>query len=87
MENTYDIFILPDGTVKFIFDDALRPVLDIGISDVRRASHVELEETEDGLKWFADMSLVEGPKLGPFDSRDLAVKEEINWLNANISDI
>lgn len=34
-------------------------------------------------KWQADLSPVNGPVLGPFDSRVDAIEAEIEWLNKN----
>lgn len=81
MAHEYEIVIMRDGTIHFIFYDELKPLLDIGKSQVRRASHVD--PTPDGLHWYADLSPVSGPKLGPFDTRDEAINEEVAWLLAN----
>jgi hypothetical protein len=84
MGNEYEIFILPDGTVKFLYYDELKPLLSIGTgTTVRRVSHVDPEITGDGLKWFADLSPMDGPKLGPFETRQLAIDAEIKWWSAN----
>ena len=48
--------------------------------EIRRASHVEPDD--DG-RWFADLSPVEGPKLGPFALRSQALDAERVWLEAN----
>jgi hypothetical protein len=79
-----DIVILADGTVKFLYYDELKPLLSIGNVDVRRASHVDPERLENGdLKWFADLSPVNGPKLGPFETRNEAIDAEVVWLTEN----
>jgi hypothetical protein len=31
--------------------------------------------------WWADLTLVRGPVLGPFNTRDYALQEEIDWLH------
>jgi len=36
--------------------------------------------TYDPLPWWADMSPVDGPVLGPFTTRDDALKAETEWL-------
>jgi hypothetical protein len=48
----------------------------------RRASHVE--PGPDG-RWYADLSPVGGPVLGPypFEARDVALAAEVAWLRAN----
>ena len=68
--------ILPDGTVKFIYDDALQPLLDLGTATVTRVSHVE--PVKGG--WTADMSPVSGPVLGPYKLRKDALSAEVQWL-------
>lgn len=79
-----DVVILADGTVKFLYYDELKPLLDIGDVDVKRASHVDPEKLENGeLKWFADLAPVSGPKLGPFDTRNEAIDAEVVWLSVN----
>lgn len=75
-----NINIQPDGSLSFIWNDALQPLLELGTPTVRRASHVE--PTEDG-KWTADLtpSGVPGaPVLGPFDLRQDALAAEVAWL-------
>jgi len=75
-----DVFILPDGTLKFLYYDELKPLLDLGDAtvEVKRASHVDPEFVDGELKWFAD--LISGPKLGPFNTRDDAIAAEVEWL-------
>lgn len=48
-----------------------------------RASYVEPDAAG---AWWADLSPVGGPRLGPFpfDRRDLALREEARWLAENI---
>jgi hypothetical protein len=33
--------------------------------------------------WWADLTPVDGPVLGPYNTRDYALKEEIEWLDKN----
>lgn len=50
----------------------------LGKPVIERGSHVE----PDGAgRWFADLSPVNGPRLGPFDRRSAALFAERNWLN------
>lgn len=84
-EKEYELVILPDGTIKFLYYDELKPLLSAGEdANVKRVSHVDPEMTPDGLKWFADLHPVKGPKLGPFDTRDEAIAAEIQWLSDHI---
>ena len=73
------LLIMPDGTLKFLWEDTLATLLDLGESVITRASYVEPE----GTQWFADLHPVGGPKLGPFPLRNEALQAEINWLFQN----
>jgi len=44
---------------------------------VQRASHVEPDHL--GL-WYADLTLSDGPKIGPFARRADAIAAEVAWL-------
>jgi hypothetical protein len=74
------VIVSNEGVIRFIYDDVLAAVLaPAGRITTRRASHVEPE----GTKWVADLLPVNGPKLGPFDTRVEALKAEADWLDAN----
>jgi len=69
-----------NGNLLFVYNDRLQNLMSEGSSSIRRASHVE--PTADG-RWTADLTPVNGPTLGPFDSRGEALKEEVKWLEEN----
>lgn len=70
------------GNLLFIYSDELATILsNLGPISTTRASHVE--PGLDG-KWYADMSPVGGPMLGPFDLRQTALDEEVDWLKENL---
>jgi len=71
------IKVAPDGTMQFIYADELRPLLQEGRAEIRRASHVE--PTAEG-KWTADLAPSKGPVLGPFETRAQALAAEVAWL-------
>ena len=71
------IVIRPTGVFIGIYSDSFE-YGEFGKPQIRRVSHVEPDES--GL-WFADLSPVDGPKLGPFDKRNEAVDAEIEYLN------
>lgn len=75
--------IIKDGQVRFIYSDDMVPFLSLGKAEVKRVSHVEPVAIGSEIKWTADMSPVHGPTLGPYDTRDEALKMEVNWLNSN----
>lgn len=66
--------------IRFIYRDDLRSMLNIGSSIIKRVSHVEPDSNGN---WVADMSPVNGPKLGPFSSRKEALEREVLWLLEN----
>jgi hypothetical protein len=74
-----DLVVGPGGRVKAIYGEAI-DLASIGRPAIARASHVE--PTIDGL-WLADLTLVNGPVLGPFDRRSEALSAEHAWLEAH----
>lgn len=71
-----------DGSVVAVYSDDLLPILrKVGRVEIRRASHVE--PTPDG-QWEADLSPMNGPRLGPFSMRGQALDAEAKWLDENI---
>lgn len=76
------IRVRPDGSLQFIWDDALAADLkDLGAVHVARASHVE--PTPDA-RWTADLSPVAGPTLGPYGTRREALAAEVAWLEGHL---
>jgi hypothetical protein len=71
------VWIQPDGVVRFVYEDALRGLLALGQPTLRRASHVE--PTSNG-QWIADLGPMDGPMLGPFETRAAALDTERAWL-------
>ena len=70
------LIIKPDGTIHGVYSDDFDYKM-LGETNIRRASHVEPDELG---RWFADLSPVGGPKLGPFDRRKDALNAEIVQL-------
>lgn len=66
----------PDGCVRGIYTELISPHA-LGKLSIERASHVEPDNQG---KWWIDLSPVEGPTLGPFDSRLSAIRYEVDWL-------
>lgn len=77
------LHVAADGTIRFVYSDAARALIDSGRSSIRRASHVE----PAGTRWTADLSPVGGPFLGPFETRAEALAAEVSWLNSNLSNL
>lgn len=73
------IVIEPGGAVRAIYSEEL-DLAALGSPVIMRASHVEPDR--DGL-WWADMSPMLGPLLGPYRHRSEALAAEVQWLEDN----
>jgi len=78
MADDREIIVNEDGSVSFIYDDALAEAFSGDESETRRASHVE--PVRHG--WTADMAPIGGPVLGPFTTRQAALDAEVAWIKA-----
>jgi len=75
------LVVKPTGILIGIYDDSL-DYGKFGKHRIRRVSYVEPDEQG---RWFADMTLSEGPILGPFDKRHEAITAELEFLNTILS--
>jgi hypothetical protein len=66
--------------VTLIYTEFL-PLQSLGAVQISRASHVEPDESG---AWWADLSPSQGPVLGPFPHRSLALQAEHDWLVQNV---
>ena len=73
------MLIMPDGTLRCLYDEAI-DLAALGALQIQRGSHVE---PDDRGQWWADMSPVSGPRLGPYPRRSQALTAERVWLEAN----
>ena len=73
------IVITPNGTAKCLYAEEL-DLRALGQLSIERGSYVE--PTKEG-QWSADLSPANGPLLGPFPSRSLALDAEREWLERN----
>jgi hypothetical protein len=74
-----EIIVDPTGQARCVYCEDI-DLTTIGEVDVSRASHVEPDSVG---RWWADLSPVTGPKLGPFSKRSIALNEEITWLSSH----
>jgi hypothetical protein len=73
------LVIDPQGTVRCVYAETIDLSL-LGSLSIRRASHVE----PDGQgRWWANLSPIGGPLLGPFTARSLALAAEHAWLESH----
>jgi hypothetical protein len=68
----------PQGGVRCVYDERL-DLTALGALCIRRASHVEPDETG---RWWADLAPVAGPRFGPFRQRSQALTAERDWLES-----
>tara|TARA_R110002020_G_scaffold98177_3_gene233866 strand:+ start:1101 stop:1352 length:252 start_codon:yes stop_codon:yes gene_type:complete len=73
------LLIQQDGTIRCLYAEVF-PLATLGPLDIARGSHVEPDC--DG-QWWADLSPVDGPKLGPFAQRSQALQAEVHWLETH----
>ncbi len=78
MNQSSELFLRIDsgGVVHCLYDEAI-DLSAFGTIAITRASHVEPDEAG---QWWADLSPVAGPKLGPFNARSSALAAERQWL-------
>jgi hypothetical protein len=74
-----EILIQPDGAVRCVYGEAI-DLTALGDIRIVRASAVEPDETG---RWWANLSAVGGPKLGPFSRRSEALLAEARWLSTH----
>ena len=74
-----DIIITVAGQGRCVYGEAI-DLATLGKLEIQRGSHVEPDEAG---QWWADLSPVAGPHLGPFDCRSQALDAERDWLEAN----
>lgn len=73
------ILIQPDGVLRCLYDESL-DLTALGQPRIQRGSYVEPDESG---QWWADLSPVAGPRLGPFACRSRALTAEHVWLEQN----
>jgi hypothetical protein len=64
------------GVVRCVYGEAI-DLACLGPLAIHRASHIEPDA--DG-QWWAELAPVQGPCLGPFHQRSLALAAERDWL-------
>jgi hypothetical protein len=70
------ILIDAQGNVRCLYGETV-DLAQLGRVTISRGSHVEPDTKGD---WHADLSPVDGPKLGPFGRRSAALAAEARWL-------
>ena len=70
----------PDGRAIGLYTEEI-DLARLGETSTRRASHVEPDNSG---RWWADLSPIGGPALGPFARRSQALASEEDWLAAHM---
>jgi len=75
------LVITAGGTIRCVYGEAF-DLTTLGEVTLHRGSHVE---ADDRNQWWADLSPVNGPRLGPFPfaCRNQALDAERAWLEQN----
>ncbi len=74
--DTAELIVGLGGNVRMIYSELIEPNA-LGKPTIERGSHVDPDENA---LWWADLSPCNGPRLGPFPVRSLAIEAEIEWL-------
>jgi hypothetical protein len=74
------LIVSPQGSVRALYEEAI-DLAAIGTLTICRASHVEPDAHG---QWFADLSPVHGPCIGPFHKRYEALAAERRWLEGHV---
>jgi hypothetical protein len=74
--DSMQLIVSASGDMRCLYGEEI-PLAVLGSLSIVRASYVEPDG--DG-KWFADLSPVGGPRLGPYEHRSRALEEERQWL-------
>ena len=72
-----------DGTLCAVYGELVE-LAELGQLSISRASHVEPDVDDT---WYADLSLVNGPKLTGFLHRSDALTAEREWLEMYLQDL
>jgi len=79
MRTIMDIIVTATGQGRCVYDETI-DLTTLGELTIRRGSHVEPDEAG---QWWADLSPVDGPRLGPFERRSQALDAERVWLESS----
>ena len=81
VNRSFDLLIGPDGTGRCVYGETLDlsavDLSALGQAEIQRGSFVEPDASA---RWWADLSPVAGPKLGPYARRSEALDAERAWL-------
>lgn len=79
MDHAMHLVIEPGGILRRIYTEDI-DLSALGSPAITRASHVEPDRQG---RWWADLSPIHGPTLGPFAHRSAALAAEQAWLETH----
>jgi hypothetical protein len=82
MEAIMQLVIDRQGNARCLYGEAIN-LAALGDLSIDRASHVEPDAAG---QWWANLSPVAGPTLGPFERRSQALAAERIWLEQHLLD-
>ncbi len=71
-----ELVVSPAGIVRCVYGEDF-DLHALGCPQIHRASNVEPDEQGN---WWADLSPVNGPRMGPFRRRGDALSAEVAWI-------
>lgn len=77
------LYVDGQGQVRCLYQETV-DLTTLGRCQIQRASQVEPDEHG---RWWADLSLVQGPRLGPYASRSQALAAEQAWLEPRLLEV
>jgi len=77
------LLVSAQGAVRCVYAEDF-DLTSLGALEISRASHVEPDKTG---RWWADITPVGGPVLGPFGRRSDALAAEQRWLDGNLPSV
>lgn len=77
------IWISGEGELRSLYQEAV-DLSTLGKTEIRRVSHVEPDELG---QWWADLSPIEGPRLGPYAQRSLALDAEVQFIQERLAQL
>jgi hypothetical protein len=75
------LIVDPRGEIRCLYTEVI-DLTSLGALSIQRASHVEPDAAGN---WWADLSPIKGPALGPFACRSAALSAEEHWLQEHLT--
>jgi hypothetical protein len=70
------LLVDPSGGVRCLYSEVI-DLATLGELSIRRVSRVEPDRTG---RWWADLKILGGPRLGPYPRRSQALRAEVAWV-------